>query len=82
MAIRNNAEVRYEIKKHYGTISTNDQASYKKELNLVSWNGGQEKFDIRDWNSDHSRMTKGITLTREEAQELLNLLDAALNDEE
>lgn len=47
---------------------------WTKELNVVSWNGGGEKLDIREWSSDHEKCTKGITLTREEAEKLRDAL--------
>ena len=36
------------------------------------------KYDLREWNPDHSRMGKGITLTDEEVE----TLKAILNGEE
>ena len=42
--------------------------------NLVSWNGGAPKYDIRDWSEDHTKMGKGVTLTAEQAKKLGELL--------
>ena len=67
------AEVTYEIKKHYGVISDHDK-SWKKEVNLVSWCEGKPKIDIRSWNEDHTKMTRGITLTIDEARALIECL--------
>ncbi len=39
---------------------------WKKEINLISWNGATLKYDIRDWSPDYEKMGKGITLTEEE----------------
>jgi len=64
----------YEITENIGTISEY-QTGWKKELNLVKWNGANEpKFDIRDWNPDHDHMSRGITLHKEEAHALYSLL--------
>ena len=46
----------------------------RKELNKISWNGAAPKYDIRDWAPDHEKMGKGITLTKEEAEKLKELL--------
>lgn len=52
----------FEIKAHLGVISSRKEG-WKKELNLVSWNGQDPpKFDIRDWSEDHTKMSRGITL--------------------
>lgn len=48
---------------------------WKKELNLVSWNGREPKYDIRDWSEDHTKMGKGITISLEE----LSILKKAIN---
>ena len=69
------AELKFEIVKNIGVLSDNDKA-WKKELNLVSWNGNEPKYDIRDWNSDHTRMGKGTTMTNEEIQKLKELIDS------
>ena len=45
-----------------------------KELNIVSWNEGAPKYDLRDWDPSHTRMTKGITLYEQEARNLLAVL--------
>ena len=46
----------------------------RKELNLISWNGGAAKYDIRDWAPDHEKMGKGTTLTEEEMENLKEIL--------
>ena len=63
----------FAIKRHIGVISTTPRGS-TKELNLVSYNGGRSKLDIRLWSEDHQKMGKGITLVREEADILYALL--------
>ena len=60
-------EIKFEIKNHIGILSETGKG-WKKEINMVSWNGNPAKFDIREWNEDHSRMSRGITLTHEEAK--------------
>lgn len=63
----------YEIVKEIGVLSENARG-WRKELNLISWNGRDAKYDIRDWAPEHEKMGKGITLTEDEAQELKKLL--------
>lgn len=67
------ADIKYEIKKEIGVISE-EKKGWKKELNLISWNDKEAKYDIRDWNEDHSKIGKGITLTKDEAVKLIELL--------
>lgn len=67
------ADIKYEIKKEIGVLSENAKG-WRKELNLVSWNGAAPKYDIREWAPDHEKMGKGTTLTAEEVQKLLELL--------
>ena len=43
--------------------------------NLVSWNGREPKYDLRDWSENHEKMGKGITLSEEEAIKLRNILN-------
>lgn len=69
----NENQVVFEIIKHIGVIDRDD-SGWVKEINLVSWNGADPKVDIRKWNSTHSEMSRGITLTEEEAGKLINSL--------
>jgi len=71
------AEIDFDIVKHFGVVSEG-KGGWKKELNLVSWNGRTPKLDVRDWASGHEKMGKGVTLTQEEAAQLAELLVFAL----
>ena len=71
------ADIKYEIEKELGYISESAKG-WKKELNLISWNGKEAKYDLRDWATEHEKMGKGITFTNDELKslkELLNKLD-------
>ena len=71
------AELKFEITERIGVLSENAKG-WTKELNKVSWNEREPKYELREWNPDHSRMGKGITLTDEEVE----TLKAILNGEE
>lgn len=66
-------DIKYEIKETLGTIGTSSKG-WTKEVNLISWNGNEPKYDIRDWSPDHEKMGKGVTLTKEELDALATLL--------
>ncbi|MVX59109.1 hypothetical protein E5983_05540 [Streptococcus danieliae] len=64
------ADFTFEIEEKLLVLSTNDKG-WTKELNRVSFNGVPAKFDLRTWSPDHQKMGKGITLTNEEFQVLV-----------
>ena len=66
--------VTWEIRKRLGVLSTNEKTGWTKEANIVSWNNGPEKLDIREWNPDHEKMSKGVTMNEEEAKTLQAML--------
>lgn len=68
------ADIKYDIVKEIGVLSENTKG-WKKEINLISWNGATPKYDIRDWSPDHEKMGKGITLTEDEMTSLKEILD-------
>lgn len=68
-------EFTYEIVKELGVISEGS-GGWAKELNLISWNGKEAKYDIRDWGPEHEKMGKGITLTAADIKALKALLDS------
>lgn len=65
-------EITFEIKKHLGVISEKE-SGWKKELNLIAWNNNPPKFDIREWDSEHKKMSKGLTFTKEEMLRVLGI---------
>jgi hypothetical protein len=48
---------------------------WKKELNLVSWNGREPKYDLRDWAPEHEKKGQGVTLSKDEVDELNKILE-------
>ena len=66
-------EIKFEITSHIATLSTSPKG-WTKELNLVSWNDKEAKYDIREWSPDHTKMGKGVTLSQEEMEELKKAL--------
>ena len=70
-----NDNVTYEIREKIGVIDTYESRGkiWTKEINVVAWNGRAPKLDIRDWTTDENgnlKMTRGITLTEEQAEKL------------
>lgn len=68
------AEIKYEIIEKIAVLSTTEKG-WSKEINLISWNEREPKYDIRDWSEDHEKMGKGITLTKDELQNLKSALE-------
>ena len=73
------ANIKYNIVKEIGIISES-KSDWKKELNLISWNEREAKYDLRDWSPNHEKMGKGVTLTADEVQELYKLLSKLVEE--
>ena len=67
------AELKYEIVKELGVLSESP-TGWRKEINLISWNDREPKYDVRDWAPDRSKRGKGVTLTADEVILLRDLL--------
>ena len=74
-------EIQYEIVKEIAELSTGD-SGYTKEINLISWNGKEPKYDIRSFSPNREKCGKGITLNADEAAALLKALQKELNSED
>lgn len=68
------ADIKFEIKETKGVLSESAKG-WKKELNLISWNDKEAKYDIRDWDSEHKKMGKGITFSLDELKNLREILN-------
>ena len=69
------SEIKYEILKQIGILSKAG-SGWPKELNLISWNDREAKYDLRDWSPNREKMGKGVTLSREELLALKELLNS------
>jgi hypothetical protein len=69
------ADIKYEIVKKVGVLSKSG-SGWTKELNLISWNDREPKYDLRDWSADGGKMGKGVTLSKEELLALKELLNS------
>lgn len=69
------ADIKFEIKQKLGILSESAKG-WSKELNLVSWNDKQPKYDLREWDPAHEKMGKGVTLTIDELKKLKELLNS------
>lgn len=72
-------ELKFQIIRSIGELSVSNKG-WMKEVNIVSWNERPAKVDIREWDPSHEKMKKGVTLTKEEAMKLKELLNSYLLD--
>ncbi|HPD88459.1 MAG TPA: PC4/YdbC family ssDNA-binding protein [Oscillospiraceae bacterium] len=72
-------DLKYEIKQKIACLSE-EKGGWIKEINLVSWNGNEAKYDIRAWSPDHTKMGKGVTLSKDEIRTLTSVLNELFND--
>lgn len=68
------AEITCNIKRHIATISEKP-SGWTMELNLVSWNKAEPKYDIRNWSPDHDKSSKQASFSIEELMALKNVLN-------
>lgn len=71
--------ITFEIKEHLGVIARRD-SNWNRELNLISWNGAPAKYDIRDWDEFHEKMSRGITLSQWEMRKMVDLYVSRNNE--
>ncbi|HHV19175.1 MAG: PC4/YdbC family ssDNA-binding protein [Tepidanaerobacteraceae bacterium] len=68
------AEINFQIIKTLGILSESPKG-WTKELNLISWNERKPKYDLRDWDPEHEKMGKGVTLSFDELKKLKEILN-------
>ena len=74
MRSENRSDIKYEIVKKIGVLSSS-ASGWAKQLNLISRNDRDPKYDIREWSPDGEKMGKGVTLSKEELLALKELLN-------
>jgi len=71
--VKTMADIKFEIKETLGVLSVSPKG-WQKELNLVSWNDAEPKYDIREWSPEHDKMGKGVTLSKDEFTKLKEII--------
>lgn len=66
-------EINCNITREIAVLSSNYNG-WQLELNEVAWNDGEPKLEIRRWAPNHEKCNRGVTLTAEEAKNLLSAL--------
>ncbi len=61
-------------------LISGSETGFRKELNIVSWNGKEPKYDLRSWSPEGIAL-KGLTLTEEEAKELQKVLNEIFTEQ-
>lgn len=72
-----NGEVTWEIKKDFGSFG---DGKWQYHLTLLSFNGGEARYDIRPWSEDMTKMGKGIRLDNADLYDLLGLIEDVLEN--
>jgi len=67
-------DFKFDVKQNFGVLAEGSKG-WKTELNLVSWNDREPKYDIRAWDEEHKKMGKGISLTADELKALRDILN-------
>jgi hypothetical protein len=73
----NSSDFSFKIINQIGVISEKTKG-WKKEFNRVSWGNSEPKYDIRDWDENHEKMGKGVTLTEQEIRRLKEILEVEI----
>lgn len=76
MATKNNntnQEFTFEIVEHIGVLSISS-SGWTRELNRISFSGGAPRYDIRSFDPEHKKMSKGLRLHEKELETLVKLL--------
>jgi len=76
-------DISRKIISRYGSIRRPNNSNI--EVNIIRWNYGKSKLDIRPWSADGVIAMKGITLSREgflSLMRILNEVDVELIDSE
>ncbi len=66
-------EFKYEIVEEIAILSESKRG-WSKEINRVSWNDREPKYDIREWAPGHEKMGKGVSLNDEEMARLVEII--------
>lgn len=74
MAKMNKSEFTMEVEEFIDVLKESDKHDWCKAVARISWNGNPTTLDIRTMNMAQNRVGKGISLSDEEADRLVDIL--------
>lgn len=72
-----NYRVKWDVIEEIAVLNSS-QSGWTKELNFVSWNGDDPKYDVRWWNPDKTLIGKGFTFTPKELELLKEIIETEI----
>lgn len=81
--VKTKVQVEFDIVEKVGVVSANSTGNVTLELNLISYEGKEPKYDLRRWITGKTgvvTMGRGITLTQDELKALRQTLNEYLKD--
>ena len=67
------AEFKYDVLAELGIIEAG--TNYDIIAKIISWNGKEPKLDIRKWNKEDGKMSKGISISLDCVDRLKEVLN-------
>ena len=74
MPKKESKEFTYNIDAYIGTIKESDKHDWTKAVLRMTWGDNPPSLDIRSVNMTQKRVGKGISLSNEDADRLVNIL--------
>lgn len=68
----------FEVVKDFGEVGDTG-GKWQTHLALVSFNGKEPKYDIRQWNEDMTKMGKGVQLNDGQLYDLMCMIEDVLD---
>lgn len=65
------SDLSYEIVEFGAKLGSTSDKGWTTEVNKVSWSGRDAKWEIRPWNTDHTKCGKGYVFKDEEEMSML-----------
>ena len=73
------SDINFEVVEDLGVIGP--RGSWNLHLARVSWNGRKPKLELRTWDENMETPGKGVTISDDEAELLMNMLKKEFEEE-
>lgn len=79
--LKDQSNYNFMIHKEIGIVSEKP-SGWTMELNLVSFNGREAMYDLREWNDDHTALRRGVRLSESDLASLAKIIQMHLEGKE
>lgn len=75
---KDQSKYNFKINEEIAVISKRESGGWSLELNVVTFNDKEAKYDLREWRNDHTQLRPGARFSESDLRPLMEVIQKRL----